>query len=74
MLARVGEGTFGGLFAGLAFIAIGSGGIKPCVSAFVGDQFHDNQKHQLTKAYNLFYWSINFGAFFAFSLHPVRPK
>ena len=28
-----------GLMIGLALIAIGSGGIKPCVSAHVGDQF-----------------------------------
>src|SRR4051812_34907462 len=28
-----------GLYTGLALIAIGSGGIKACVSAFVGDQF-----------------------------------
>ena len=29
--------TRAGLYAGLALIAIGAGGIKPCVSAFVGD-------------------------------------
>ena len=29
----------GWLLAGLALVAIGSGGIKPCVSAHVGDQF-----------------------------------
>src|SRR6185295_9158541 len=28
-----------GLFAGLSLIALGSGGIKPCVSAQLGDQF-----------------------------------
>src|SRR5438105_15049860 len=27
------------LYAGMALIAFGSGGIKPCVSAFMGDQF-----------------------------------
>src|SRR5258706_15749207 len=31
------------LLAGLALIACGSGGIKPCVSAFVGDQFKADQ-------------------------------
>ena len=30
------------LLSGLALICIGSGGIKPCVSAFVGDQFDDS--------------------------------
>ena len=31
--------TRSGLAVGLALIAVGSGGIKPCVSAHVGDQF-----------------------------------
>ena len=30
-------------FGGLALIALGTGGIKPCVSAFGGDQFKDHQ-------------------------------
>ena len=32
--------TRAGLATGLALIALGAGGIKPCVSANVGDQFH----------------------------------
>jgi len=28
---------------GLVIIALGTGGIKPCVSAFGGDQFKDDQ-------------------------------
>ena len=28
-----------GLFFGLALISVGTGGIKPCVAALVGDQF-----------------------------------
>jgi dipeptide/tripeptide permease len=59
-----------GLFAGILLIAVGAGGIKPCVSAFVGDQFGSNQQHLLTKVYGLFYWSINFGSFFAFGFIP----
>ena len=31
--------TFGGLF----LIALGTGGIKPCVAAFGGDQFKEHQ-------------------------------
>ena len=69
------EGTKWGLYSGLILLAIGSGGIKPCVSAFVGDQFGPGQEKQLTKAYSLFYWSINFGSFFAFLLLPyIRAK
>ena len=58
------------LFSGLALIAFGSGGIKPCVSAFMGDQFKPNQAHLLQKAYGAFYWSINFGSFFSFLVIP----
>ncbi|MBB5350750.1 POT family proton-dependent oligopeptide transporter [Haloferula luteola] len=50
------------LLAGLGLISIGAGGIKPCVSAHVGDQFGPNNQHLLTKIFNLFYLSINLGA------------
>jgi POT family proton-dependent oligopeptide transporter len=60
-----------GLYAGLGLIALGSGGIKPCVSAFVGDQFAPAQQRLLAKAYGWFYWAINLGAFLAFALIPV---
>lgn len=69
-LLAVGEGTLWGLFAGLAFITIGSGGIKPSVSAFAGDQFTGGREHLVSRIYNWFYWSINFGAFFAFQYIP----
>jgi POT family proton-dependent oligopeptide transporter len=58
------------LYAGLALIAFGSGGIKPCVSAFVGDQFKPEQSHLLQKAYGAFYWAINLGSFFSFLVIP----
>lgn len=58
------------LYVGLVFLSIGGGGIKPCVSAFVGDQFLPTQNHWLQKAYGMFYWSINFGAAFAFLAIP----
>jgi POT family proton-dependent oligopeptide transporter len=64
------EGSRTGLYVGLALIAIGSGGIKPCVSAFVGDQFHPSQHHLLTKIYGWFYWAINLGAAAAFFTIP----
>jgi POT family proton-dependent oligopeptide transporter len=58
------------LCLGLALIAFGSGGIKPCVSAFMGDQFKPEQSHLLQKAYGAFYWAINFGSFFSFLVIP----
>lgn len=53
-----------GLYVGLGLIALGAGGIKPCVSAHVGDQFTSTTKHLLARVFNLFYFSINFGSFF----------
>lgn len=50
------------LYLGLVLIAIGAGGIKPCVSAHVGDQFGSGNKHLLTKVFNWFYFAINMGA------------
>ncbi len=51
-----------GLAAGLILIATGSGIIKPCVSANVGDQFGPSNKHLIEKVYSWFYFSINVGA------------
>jgi proton-dependent oligopeptide transporter, POT family len=59
-----------GFYAGLALIALGSGGIKPCVSALVGDQFTAENKHLVNKVFAIFYWSINLGSFFASLLIP----
>lgn len=58
------------LFAGLALITLGSGGIKPCVSAHVGDQFGPQNQSLLTKVFNWFYFSINFGSFISTLLTP----
>lgn len=58
------------LIAGLGLICIGAGGIKPCVSAHVGDQFGRGNQHLLTRIYNWFYFSINFGSFFSTLLTP----
>jgi POT family proton-dependent oligopeptide transporter len=59
-----------GLFVGLALIALGSGGIKPCVTAHVGDQFGPKNQHLLTRVYGWFYFAINFGSFFSTLLTP----
>ena len=50
------------LLGGLGLISVGAGGIKPCVSAHVGDQFGAKNQHLITKIFNVFYFSINFGA------------
>jgi POT family proton-dependent oligopeptide transporter len=60
----------GWLIVGLALIALGSGGIKPCVSAHVGDQFGAKNAHLLPRIFNWFYFSINLGAFASMLLTP----
>ena len=59
---------------GLVVIAFGSGGIKPCVSAHVGDQFGDSNSHWLEKVFQWFYLSINLGAAIASLLTPWLMK
>jgi POT family proton-dependent oligopeptide transporter len=58
-------------YVGLALIAVGSGGIKPCVSAHVGDQFGKGNWHRLQRVFQIFYFIINFGSFFATLLIPL---
>lgn len=55
----------------LGLIALGAGGIKPCVSAHVGDQFGAKNKHLITKVYSWFYFSINLGSTISTLLTPV---
>ncbi len=64
------ENSMTGFYVGLGLIAFGSGGIKPCVSAHVGDQFKPNQKEALQKVFNLFYFMINFGSVFSTIITP----
>ena len=59
-----------GLTLGLTLISIGAGGIKPCVSAHVGDQFGKTNSHLLEKIFSWFYLSINLGAFISTILTP----
>ena len=48
--------------------------VVPCVSAMVGDQFDEKRKHLASKVFAIFYWSINFGSFFASLLIPKTLK
>jgi POT family proton-dependent oligopeptide transporter len=54
----------------LMLIAIGAGGIKPCVSANVGDQFDESNSSLISKAFDMFYASINIGSVFSILLIP----
>ncbi|KRH94662.1 Proton-dependent Oligopeptide Transporter (POT) Family [Pseudoloma neurophilia] len=46
-------------------IAMGTGGIKPCISIFGGDQFRNKN------FFSIFYFSINCGAMFSMLLLPI---
>lgn len=70
LVLAVTEGSVQGLWAGLALIAIGSGGIKPCVSAHVGDQFGRGNWFRLRSVYQIFYFMINLGAMLSTLLIP----
>ncbi|CAL4938436.1 unnamed protein product [Urochloa decumbens] len=57
---------YGIFFVGLYMIALGTGGIKPCVSSFGADQFDDSDPAERAKKgsfFNWFYFCINIGAF-----------
>ena len=57
---------------GLALIAVGTGGIKPCVSAFGGDQFKlPEQERQLQTFFSVFYFAINAGSLISTALTPI---
>ena len=62
------------MYVGLGLIALGSGGIKPCVSANVGDQFTAENSSLVSKVYQIFYFIINFGSFFSTLLTPLLKK
>ncbi|KAL4148725.1 hypothetical protein QTP88_002894 [Uroleucon formosanum] len=60
---------------GLILIAIGTGGIKPCVSSFGGDQFDlPAQEVYLKKFFSIFYFSINAGSLISTSVTPELRK
>lgn len=59
-----------GLYLGLTLIALGAGGIKPCVTAMVGDQFGRSNRPLMTTVFLWFYFAINFGAFFSALVTP----
>ncbi|XP_051814860.1 solute carrier family 15 member 2 isoform X2 [Acanthochromis polyacanthus] len=56
---------------GLILIAFGTGGIKPCVAAFGGDQFEDEHVRERQKFFSIFYMSINAGSLLSTIITPI---
>uniref|UniRef100_A0A671XNP7 Solute carrier family 15 member 2 n=1 Tax=Sparus aurata TaxID=8175 RepID=A0A671XNP7_SPAAU len=56
---------------GLILIAFGTGGIKPCVAAFGGDQFDEEHTSERQKFFSIFYMSINAGSLLSTVITPI---
>ncbi|KAM4596030.1 solute carrier family 15 member 2-like, partial [Polymixia lowei] len=56
---------------GLILIAFGTGGIKPCVAAFGGDQFDEEHVAERRKFFSIFYMSINAGSVLSTFITPL---
>lgn len=56
---------------GLILIAFGTGGIKPCVAAFGGDQFDEENASERQKFFSVFYMSINAGSLLSTLITPI---
>ena len=74
LVLALGENSITGMWIGLSLIAVGTGGIKPCVSANVGDQFGKGNWHLIPRVFQAFYFIINFGSFFATLAIPLIRK
>ena len=59
------------LAIGLGLMALGTGGIKPCVSTNVGDQFTPKNQHLIERAFSYFYLSINAGSSISIYFCPI---
>jgi POT family proton-dependent oligopeptide transporter len=56
---------------GLLMVAFGTGGIKPCVSTNVGDQFSSKNQHLIERAFSWFYLAINWGSSISIFFCPI---
>lgn len=61
-------------FSGLALLALGTGGIKPCVSSFGGDQFDEFDVERVSRFFSIFYFTINAGSVLSMLITPILRK
>ena len=70
--SAIDSGSFEAALIGMFTIATGTGGIKPCVSAFGADQFKLPEQANYQKAFfSMFYISINAGALISQFVTPI---
>ena len=53
------------LAMGIGLVALGTGAVKPCIAAQLGDQFHEANKHLLSKTFGWFYFFIHAAPLFS---------
>jgi dipeptide/tripeptide permease len=70
-LKPLGAPNIPGPMVGLLLIALGTGGIKPCVAAFGANQFSSDQNQYLDKFFSMFYFSINAGSLISTIITPI---
>ena len=63
--------SVGATFLGLFMIGLGTGGIKPCVSALGGDQFLAHEDRWRQTFFSLFYGAINLGSLISMFVTPL---
>jgi solute carrier family 15 oligopeptide transporter 1 len=70
-IPQIGAKILTGPIFGLLLIAVGTGGIKPCVSAFGADQISMTNAKQLSRFFAFYYFAINFGSLLSTVLTPL---
>ena len=58
-------------FAGLGLLALRTGGIKPCVSSFGGDQFNPAEVKRIARFFAIFYFTVNAGSVLSMLITPI---
>ncbi|KAG0234443.1 hypothetical protein BGW42_006653 [Actinomortierella wolfii] len=74
LLGPVGTVSHALTFLPMVIIALGTGGIKPCVSSHGGDQYLPSQEKAKDRFFSWFYVSINVGALIAQFVVPIIAK
>jgi len=70
LVGKFGEFPLWSYLIPVLLIALGSGGIKPCVASHGGDQFNSSQKNQMDTFFSFFQATINIGVLSALITTP----